>query len=260
MMADILQARHVSLHAGSRLLLDDVNLSLAPGEVVALIGPNGAGKSTLLRVLTGYQLPDGGSISLAARPLEEWSNEALSRQRAVMRQRSGMAFSWRVEEVIALGRAPWPADDTQRVVHEVMALTGSDSLAGRDFCQLSGGEQQRVQLARALAQLWHNGQPHGWLFLDEPTSALDLYHQQHILRLLRRLALAGTLSVCIVVHDLNLAALWADRIILLHGGRLVAQGSPQQVLNETTLTQWYQAELKVFSHPEHPVPQVWLQQ
>ncbi len=259
-MADTLQARHVSLHAGTRLLLDDVTLSLIPGEVVALLGPNGAGKSTLLRVLTGYQPPDGGSVSLASRPLEEWSNEALSRQRAVMRQRSGMAFSWTVEEVITMGRAPWPADETQRVVREVMALTGSDSLAGRDFCQLSGGEQQRVQLARALAQLWHNGQPHGWLFLDEPTSALDLYHQQHILRLLRRLALTGTLSVCIVVHDLNLASLWADRIILLHGGKVVAQGSPQQVLNETTLTQWYQAELKVFSHPEHPVPQVWLQQ
>ncbi|WP_435930098.1 heme ABC transporter ATP-binding protein [Dryocola sp. BD613] len=259
-MADVLQARHITLRAGARLLLDDVNLSLKAGEVVALIGPNGAGKSTLLRVLTGYQPPDDGSVSLAERPLAEWSNEALSRQRVVMRQRSGMAFSWTVEEVIAMGRAPWPADDTQRVVHEVMALTGSDSLARRDFCQLSGGEQQRVQLARALAQLWHNGQPHGWLFLDEPTSALDLYHQQHILRLLRRLALTGTLSVCIVVHDLNLAALWADRIILLHGGKLVAQGSPQQVLNEATLTQWYQAELKVFSHPEHPAPQVWLQQ
>ncbi|WP_435948020.1 heme ABC transporter ATP-binding protein [Dryocola sp. BD586] len=258
-MADVLQARRVSLRAGERVLLNDVSLSLSPGEVVALIGPNGAGKSTLLRVLTGYQLPDGGGVSLAERPLDEWTNEALSRQRAVMRQRSGMAFSWAVEDVIAMGRAPWPANDTRRVVSEVMALTGSDSLAGRDFCQLSGGEQQRVQLARALAQLWQRGQPHGWLFLDEPTSALDLYHQQHILRLLRRLALMGTLSVCVVVHDLNLAALWADRIILLHEGKVVAQGSPQEVLSEKTLTRWYQAELKVFSHPEHPTPQIWLQ-
>jgi iron complex transport system ATP-binding protein len=260
MMVDILQARHVSLRAGPRLLLDDVSLSLRQGEVVALIGPNGAGKSTLLRVLTGYQPMDDGSVSLAGLPLNEWSNEALSRRRAVMRQRSGMAFSWSVEEVIAMGRAPWPAAQTPRIVNEVMALTGCDTLAGRDFCQLSGGEQQRVQLARALAQLWHSGQPHGWLFLDEPTSALDLYHQQHILRLLRRLALTGTLSVCVVVHDLNLAALWADRIALLHAGKLVAEGTPQQVLNERTLTRWYQAEVRVFSHPEHPVPQVWLRQ
>lgn len=259
-MTDVLQAQNVSLRAAHRLLLDDVSLTLHPGEVVALIGPNGAGKSTLLRVLTGYQLPDSGRVSLAQRPLDQWSNEALSRLRSVMRQRSGMAFSWTVDDVIAMGRAPWPQKDTSHVVEEVMALTGCDMLSGRDFCELSGGEQQRVQLARALAQLWHNGQPHGWLFLDEPTSALDLYHQQHVLRLLRRLTLMGTLSVCIVVHDLNQAALWADRIALLHGGRLVAQGSPQQVLNETTLTRWYQAEVNVVLHPFQSVPQVWLQQ
>ncbi|MCT4706303.1 heme ABC transporter ATP-binding protein [Enterobacteriaceae bacterium H11S18] len=257
-MGEFLQAQHISLYAGPRKLLDDISLKLAPGEVVALIGPNGAGKSTLLRVLTGYQPPDQGRVHLSGHPLDAWSNEALSRRRAVMRQRGGMAFSWKVEEVIEMGRAPWPAADSAAVVKEVMALTGCDALAGRDFCQLSGGEQQRVQLARALAQLWHRGQPRGWLFLDEPTSALDLYHQQHVLRLLRRLALMGTLAVCVVVHDLNQAALWADRIVLLHGGRLVAEGTPREVLNEATLQHWYQAELKVFSSPEHPVPQVLL--
>lgn len=259
-MVDLLQARNVTLRLGERKLLDDINLTLSAGEVVALIGPNGAGKSTLLRVLTGFQLPDSGDISLAGRSLHEWTGEALSRKRAVMRQRSGMAFSWAVEDVIAMGRAPWPEKETKSVVQEVMALTGCDTIAGRDFCQLSGGEQQRVQLARALAQLWLEGQPHGWLFLDEPTSALDLYHQQHILRLLRRLSLMGTLSVCVVLHDLNLAALWADRIVLLHEGRLVAEGSPQEVLDETTLQHWYQADLRVLRHPEHPVPQVWLKQ
>ena len=259
-MVDLLQARNVTLHLGERKLLDDINLTLAAGKVVALIGPNGAGKSTLLRVLTGFQMPDSGGITLAGRSLNDWSGEALSRKRAVMRQRSGMAFSWPVEDVIAMGRAPWPEKETKSIVREVMALTGCDTLAGRDFCQLSGGEQQRVQLARALAQLWLEGQPHGWLFLDEPTSALDLYHQQHILRLLRRLSLMGTLSVCVVLHDLNLAALWADRIVLLHEGRLVANGSPQEVLDETTLQHWYQADLRVFRHPEHPVPQVWLKQ
>ena len=117
-----------------------------------------------------------------------------------------------------------------------------------------------MQLARALAQLWCDGQPQGWLFLDEPTSALDLYHQQHVLRLLRRLAQMGTLSVCVVLHDLNLAALWADRIVLLHKGRLVADGTPDEVLEEKTLQGWYQADLRVFRHPEHPVPQVSLRQ
>ncbi|EPF17759.1 MULTISPECIES: heme ABC transporter ATP-binding protein [Cedecea] len=259
-MSAVLQTHHVSLKMGHRLLIDDVNVALKPGEVVALIGPNGAGKSTLLRLLTGFQLPDSGHVALAGDDLTQWSSEALSRKRAVMRQQSSMAFSWTVEEVIAMGRAPWPQESTGKVVAEVMALTGCDDLSGRDFCRLSGGEQQRVQLARALAQLWCDGQPHGWLFLDEPTSALDLYHQQHVLRLLRRLAQMGTLSVCVVLHDLNLAALWADRIVLLHKGRMVADGTPDEVLDEQVLQHWYQADLRVFRHPEHPVPQVGLRQ
>ena len=106
-----------------------------------------------------------------------------------------------------------------------MAITGCLPLAGRQFAALSGGEQQRVQLARALAQLWCDGAPRGWLFLDEPTSALDLYHQQHLLRLLKSLTSRGHLHVCAVLHDLNPAALWADRILLLHSGRIVSQES-----------------------------------
>lgn len=259
-MNEVLHMHHVSLKMGHRYLIDDVNVSFKPGEMVALIGPNGAGKSTLLRLLTGFQQPDSGLITLAGRDLNQWPNEALSRQRAVMRQQSSMAFSWRVEDVIAMGRTPWPQKSTAEVVAEVMALTGCDDLSGRDFSRLSGGEQQRVQLARALAQLWCDGQPHGWLFLDEPTSALDLYHQQQVLRLLRRLAQTGTLSVCVVLHDLNLAALWADRVVLLHNGRLVADGTPDVVLEEHTLQRWYQADLRVFRHPEYPVPQVGLRQ
>jgi len=259
-MINSLAAQGVSLKMGNHLIIDDITLSLVPGEVVALIGPNGAGKSTLLRLLTGLQPPGSGHVTLNDRGMTLWSNDELSRLRAVMRQQSHMAFSWSVEEVIAMGRAPWPSSLTDEVVHQVMALTGCDSLKGRDFCRLSGGEQQRVQLARALAQLWQNGAPHGWLFLDEPTSALDLYHQQHVLRLLKRLATQGTLSVCVVLHDLNLAALWSDRIVLLHRGRVVAQGTPDQVLDEDILQRWYQADLRVYRHPEHPVPQVGLRQ
>lgn len=259
-MSGSLHTENMSLKVGNRLLLDNINVQLNPGEVVALIGPNGAGKSTLLRTLTGFQPPSSGRILLNDKDLASWSSEALSRLRAVMRQQSTMAFSWSVEEVIAMGRAPWPSQSTDEVVNQVMALTGCDALKGRDFCRLSGGEQQRVQLARALVQLWHEDVPRGWLFLDEPTSALDLYHQQHVLRLLKRLANMGQLSVCVVLHDLNLAALWADRIVLLHQGQVVADGTPDTVLEEETLQRWYQAELRVFRHPEHPVPQVGLRQ
>ena len=253
-MADCLQASGLCYSP----VLRNISLTLKPGERVALIGPNGAGKSTLLRVLTGYLQPDNGSCLLNGKPLAEWSPQALSRQRAVMRQQSQLGFDWPVEEVIAMGRAPWDQKGGDTVVAQVMALSGCLPLTGRRFNTLSGGEQQRVQLARALAQLWQHGEPQGWLLLDEPTSALDLYHQQHLLRLLKQLTLAGRLHVCAVLHDLNLAALWADRLLLLHQGEIVVQGTPEEVLKADVLHKWYGAEVHIAQHPGSPSPQVFL--
>ncbi|SFD87223.1 ABC transporter [Kosakonia radicincitans] len=157
-----------------------------------------------------------------------------------------------------MGRAPWGSQREADVVREVLTLTGCDELAHRRYATLSGGEQQRVQLARCLAQLWRDSAPEGWLFLDEPTSALDLYHQQQLLRLLKKLTASGKLHVCVVLHDLNLAALWADRILLLHKGRLVAQGSPQQVIQTPVIAQWYGADVQVSAHPGGDAPHVFL--
>ncbi|EEW42247.1 hypothetical protein HMPREF0484_1692, partial [Klebsiella pneumoniae subsp. rhinoscleromatis ATCC 13884] len=109
-----------------------------------------------------------------------------------------------------------------------------------------------------LAQLWRDGAPQGWLFLDEPTSALDLYYQQHLLRLLKLLTAGGQLHVCVVLHDLNLAALWADRILLLHQGHLVAQGTPQEVIQQPVIHRWYGADVRLVQHPDNAVPQVYL--
>ena len=243
---------------GFGTILDDISLSLHPGELVALIGPNGAGKSTLLRVLTGFLTPDSGRCLLDNKPLVHWSPDALSQRRAVMRQQSQLGFDWPIRDIVAMGRAPWPGRENAAVVEEVMQLTGCAPLADRRYTTLSGGEQQRVQLARALAQLWVNDAPEGWLFLDEPTSALDLYHQQHLLRLLRRLTSAGGLHVCAVLHDLNLAALWADRLLLLHAGRIVAQGDAQQVLSAASLQRWYGADAAIGAHPQSGTPQVFL--
>lgn len=255
-MNNTLTAEDVGYRVPQRLLLEDISLSLSPGELVSLIGPNGAGKSTLLRLLTGYLTPSVGECRLQDRSLNQWPADELARLRAVMRQQSSLAFPFTVAEVVAMGRAPWQTPPTRDRVAEIMAFTGCDALARRDFRQLSGGEQQRVQLARTLAQLWQDGGPAGWLFLDEPTSALDLYHQQHILRLLRRLTRTGRLTVCCVLHDLNLAALWSDRILLLHEGRLVASGTPAEVLTEARLTRWYRADLVVRPHAEYGVPQI----
>ncbi|WP_409307055.1 heme ABC transporter ATP-binding protein [Pectobacterium sp. B1J-3] len=252
-------ARHLSFQAGEHHLTKDVSLDVHCGEIVAIIGPNGAGKSTLLRLLTGYLTPQQGECLLAGKPFAQWQPNALARTRAVMRQHSGMAFAFSVEEVVAMGRTPHGrAQDNDRIVKQVMAQTGCLELASRDYRHLSGGEQQRVQLARTLAQLWHDHPTPGWLFLDEPTSALDLYHQQHLLRLLKQLTQQQPLAVCCVLHDLNLAALYADRILLLHAGELVAQGTPVEVLQTDVLTRWYQADLNVSPHPEYPVPQVYL--
>ncbi|WP_142502510.1 heme ABC transporter ATP-binding protein [Klebsiella sp. 2680] len=251
-------ARSLSLRIGNRQIINDVSLELRGGEMMALIGPNGAGKSTLLRLLTGFLTPDDGERLIEGRPLESWSAQALSRRRAVMLQRTQLHADWPIETVIAMGRSPWSSTPNMEMIRQVMNETGCDHLAGRRYPSLSGGEQQRVQLARSLAQLWRDGAPEGWLFLDEPTSALDLYYQQHLLRLLRRLTRSGKLHVCVVLHDLNLAALWADHILLLHQGNVVAQGTPREVIQQPIISRWYGAEVSMGEHPDIAVPQVYL--
>lgn len=257
-MAERYAAENLTFSLSGSTLVENVSLSLSQGELVTLIGPNGAGKSTLLRLLTGYLKPTSGGCSLAGKALGQWDPQTLSRYRAVIRQQTQLGFDWQVEAVIGMGRAPWTRYPEPEIVREVMLLTGCMPLAGRRYHALSGGEQQRVQLARALAQLWRDGTPRGWLFLDEPTSALDLYHQQHLLRLLKSLTGQGNLHACVVLHDLNLAALWADRILLLHDGRIVSRGTPEAVLQADALARWYGAQVHVGKHPAHAAPQVFL--
>lgn len=259
-MDNRLTAEHLRLSVGKRQLIDDVSLTLDTGEMVALIGPNGAGKSTLLRLLTGYLPVRQGTCRIGERALDQWPPETLSRRRAVMLQQTQLRFDWLVEGIVAMGRAPWGKKQEHDIVQQVMSLTDCLPLAGRNYATLSGGEQQRVQLARSLAQLWQDDGPQGWLFLDEPTSALDLYHQQQLLRLMKSLTQKGNLHVCVVLHDLNLAALWADRILLLHQGKVVAQGAPEEVIVQRVIEKWYGAEVRVEKHPDGETPQVFLQQ
>lgn len=242
-MANRLNARDISY----RQIIRHLSLSLAPGELTVLIGPNGAGKSTLLRLLSGWLTPDSGRCELNARSLARWPAAELARLRAVMRQRAPAPPGWTVESMIAAGRSPWDGLAPLPMVRQIMALTDCTPLAGRDISTLSGGEQQRVQLARALAQLWRHDGPQGWLFLDEPTSALDLRHQQLLLRLLKRLTRSHPLHVCAVLHDPNQAALWADRLLVLHQGELVADGPARKVLTPGNLARWFGADVEVVS-------------
>lgn len=243
-----LEAEAVSVRAGERLLLDAVTLALRPGEVTALVGPNGAGKSTLLDVLSGHRRPDGGEARLDGRPLATWPPDRLARRRAVLTQHAEIAFPFPVEEVVALGLAPHRDLHHPRALQgaagRAMALAEVDRFAGRLYPTLSGGERQRVMLARVLAQLLApDGVPAGrWLLLDEPTSSLDLAHQKLVLEVAVRLARDGC-GVLVVLHDLNLAARFADRAALLAEGRLVAVGAPEEVLSPERVGEVYGVEL-----------------
>jgi len=175
-----------------------------------------------------------------------------------MRQNCNITFPFKAKDVIAMGRAPHGKKYFKQALDDVIEKTQSQNICHKDYRLLSGGEQQRIQLARVLAQLWQPIPTPRLLFLDEPTSALDLHHQQQMLRLLHEFTHNEPFSVCCILHDLNLASLYADRIFLVHKGKLVEQGKPNEVLTKNSLTQWYRADIAMQNHPIHDLPQVCL--
>jgi ABC-type cobalamin/Fe3+-siderophores transport system ATPase subunit len=225
-----LELHGVTVRYGERTVIRDVDLAVAPGERVALIGPNGAGKSTLLRVATGLVRPSGGSVSLDGAPLEALDRQAVARRVAVVPQQATLPFATRVEEVVGLGRLPHedplrgprPAD--RAAVAAAIERVGVGHLLGRDARELSLGERQLVFVALAVAQAA------AVLVLDEPTVHLDLRHQVGTMELLVDLNERDGTTVVAVLHDLGLAALFFPRLVLIDGGRLVADGSPAEVL------------------------------
>lgn len=252
----MIRAENLVYSLQGRRLTDDVSLDFPGGEIVAILGPNGAGKSTLLRQLTGYLKPHSGHCTLLGKPLNDWSITELAKTRAVMRQNSDMAFPFSVQEVIRMGRHPHQTRNPHDETAQIMALCHCQELASRDYRQLSGGEQQRVQLARLLVQLWETVPSPKWLFLDEPTSALDIRHQQHLFRLLRQLVNEQQFNVCCVLHDLNLAARYADRVVLMDKGRVIDNGKPSEVLKQTALTALYAADITVLKDTANNLPLV----
>jgi len=226
----ILEARGLSLSLGGVRVVEGVDLGLARGEVAAILGPNGAGKSTLLRALAGLQAADGGEVRLHGRPLAGLGEGERARAVGYLPQAASVHWPLAVERVVALGRlphlGPWqrPAAEDGYAVDRALAATGVEHLRGRPVTELSGGERARVLLARVLA-----GEP-GLLLADEPVAGLDPYHQVHFMELVREYAGAGR-TVALVLHDLNLAARFCDRLVLLDEGRLVADGGAREVLD-----------------------------
>lgn len=245
-------ANRVSVAYGARVVLREVSLQIDSGEVVVLVGPNGAGKSTLLRVLSGDLPPLSGEVSFDGRPIRSLKLTELARRRAVVPQQSGLDFPFRVREVVLMGRIPHlHRSDARRdgaVVEATLAKVGLDGFAERSYLHLSGGERQRVHLARALAQIAEPGPRGSALLLDEPVASLDLAHQHRVLGIARDLAARGV-AVMAVLHDLNLAAQYADRIAILSRGSVCACGAPATVLTEDQLTSVYETPVTVVDHP-----------
>lgn len=240
-----------SLVIDGRTIVDRVDLRFAAGTLTALVGPNGAGKSSLLALAAGDRAPSRGQVSVAGRRLDAWRVRELARERAVMPQDHSVRFGFGVREVVAMGRLPHDADPDRDAGIVEAALTTADllALAGRNVQTLSGGEAARTAFARVLAQ------DTPVLLLDEPTAALDLHHQERLLRHARRLADRGV-CVIAVLHDLNLASAYSDRIVMLCEGRVVADGSPREVLRRETIERVYRQPVLVIEHPTRGVPLV----
>lgn len=252
----MLRAQGLQVCRGPCPVLEGVDLMLQPGEVLGVLGPNGAGKSTLLAALSGELAPAAGQVLLDERALAAWPGRERAQRLAVLPQSSSLGFAFRVEEVVAMGRLPH-ASGRQRDAQIVSAaLDAADArhLAGRSYLALSGGERQRVHLARVLAQLWP-GEAGQVLLLDEPTAMLDPQHQQGILQAVRQLAARGVAAL-VILHDLNLAARYCDRLLLLEHGRVQALGSPQAVLQPALLRRVFGIEVLVQRHPERDHPLV----
>ena len=242
--------------AGAVKVLNELSLVVEPGEMLALIGANGAGKSTVLRVAGGVLRPLSGEALLDDEPLSVLNPKERAKRIAVVPQEGPIPNGMFVHEMVGLGRTPYvrallgPTSRDRAAVDWAMSVAGVQALAGRFVDELSGGERQRVILARALAQ-----QPR-LLLLDEPTANLDLHHQVAMLELVRGLSREQGIGVIAAVHDLQLAALYCDRVALLHRGRLISHGSPEAVLTEPLLLEAFGQRVALSPHPTHGVPLV----
>jgi iron complex transport system ATP-binding protein len=235
----MLEIDHLSVRLGRRTILRDITLTARAGELLAICGANGAGKSTLLKAIL-QELPATGTLRLNGRDLATCRPHALAPLRAVLPQDSEVAFGFTLAAIVAMGREAGSAALRPEIDAQALAAVGLQGREAEDIRTLSGGERQRAHLARALAQVWDPVGPDGprWLMLDEPVASLDLGHQLKVMQLARSFADAGG-GVIAVMHDLNLSAMFADRLAFLTQGQLAALGPPETVLEEQLLTRAY---------------------
>lgn len=253
-MTMTLEARNIGVKLGPNEVLHGVDFTARSGRVTAIVGPNGSGKTTLLRAMTGEVAHDGqvriNGADVAS--LHPWQLAAI---RAVQPQSSSIAFPFTVLEIVRLGLSAGLSAAESSVPLKALASVGLAGFAGRMYQDLSGGEQQRVQLARVITQVWEpivDGTPR-WLILDEPVASLDIGHQFTVMDLARDYAARGG-GVVAVMHDLNLTAMFADQVVLMEGGQVAATGSPAEVLTDETLARTYGCPIPVNTTPPAKVP------
>jgi iron complex transport system ATP-binding protein len=250
-----IETRAVTVRAGGKTLLDAVTLCFAPGECVAIVGPNGAGKTTLLRALSGELKPRNGAVRLKGREVASYTPRTLAEHRAVLSQDITVVFPFTVAEVVRMGAGDRRGPRVEALVADALREVDLAALGERIITTLSGGEQQRAHFARVLVQLACGEAVHGpgVLMLDEPTASLDLRHQLDLLTATRRCAARGV-TVIAILHDLNLAALFADRIVVLGDGRVAADGPPRATITDDMLASVFKVGAAVGRVPPAGMP------
>jgi iron complex transport system ATP-binding protein len=253
-----IEAKQVCLKLAGFQLLSHIDLIVNEGEITAICGPNGAGKTSLLRVLVGDLAASSGSVYFNGKPIADHNPQKRARNLSVLPQHSSLDFPFTAEEVVQLGRIPHQTGvrRDQEIVDEALAAVDASYLAKRFYTHLSGGEKQRVHLARVLAQVWEeNDQGGRFLVLDEPTSSFDLAHQQLTISIVRSLA-QQNVGVLMVMHDLSLAAGCADHMVLMRCGEKVAEGNPAVVLQKDIISEVFEVDASVQNHPHTGKPMV----
>lgn len=251
-----LELSGISLSYGPNLVVDDVSFSAAAGEFFIILGPNGAGKSSLLKLVAGIEKAGAGRIHILGKPFSSYSVRELAREVAMVAQQAPVDFPFSVAETVLMGRSPhigllgFEGEKDFAIAEEAMRFTEVAHLATRRLDQLSGGERQRVMIARAICQ-----EPK-IILLDEPTTALDPAHQVRIMDLMERFRQEKGTTVVMVSHDLNLAAMYGDRLLLLKEGKVVVIGTPREVITPEGIRQSYGCDLLIDENPLGGVPRV----
>jgi cobalamin transport system ATP-binding protein len=256
-MSMAVQTDNLAFAYKDKVVLDGVSLSVEKGEMLGILGPNGSGKTTLLKVLSGV-LPGTGEIKINGKTIGTYGRRELSRLFGVVPQENHVSFPYTLAEIVLMGRAShhssltFEGERDREVARKSMELTGVLSLSDRYLHELSGGEKQRVMIARALAQ-----EPK-ILLLDEPSAFLDLKHQVHILEILRQLNREQRLTIVAALHDLNLAALFFPRLVMLRDGKIYRDGTPREVLTEKAIDEVYGIRVRVEQDLSRERPQLFI--